>query len=114
MKVLAAAVVVLLLGWGSAGLAIRAFAQQAGAIAAPERIKAGADLFAAHCVTCHGKRMRNPQWGIDLRTFPPDGRDRFFDSVSFGKRNMPPWEDVLKPEDIEALWAYVASRDPGD
>jgi hypothetical protein len=20
---------------------------------------------------------------------------------------MPPWDDVLKPEDIEALWAYV-------
>ena len=23
------------------------------------------------------------------------------------RRGMPRWDDVLKPEDIEALWAYV-------
>jgi len=22
---------------------------------------------------------------------------------------MPPWDDVLKPDDIEALWAYVVA-----
>src|SRR5260221_660096 len=40
----------------------------------PEQIKKGADLFARNCVTCHGTRMRNPQGGIDLRTFPRDAR----------------------------------------
>ena len=29
-----------------------------------------------------------------------------FKSVTNGKNNMPPWGDVLKPNDIEALWAY--------
>ena len=77
-------------------------------------IKVGGALFAQHCTTCHGRRMRNPQWGADLRTFPKDGHDRFVDSVSYGKRTMPPWEDVLKPDQIEALWAYVSSGDPGD
>jgi len=25
---------------------------------------------------------------------------------------MPSWDDVLKPEDVEALWAYVSTGDP--
>jgi len=29
------------------------------------------------------------------------------DTVTYGVRNMPPWDDVLKPNDVEALWAYV-------
>ena len=73
-----------------------------------EQIKQGAGLFARHCATCHGTRMRNPQWGTDLRAFPRDARARFLDSVANGKRNMPPWDDVLNAEEIEALWAYVA------
>lgn len=79
-----------------------------------ERIKNGAGLFARHCATCHGTRMRNPQWAIDLRTFPHDAHDRFVDSVTNGKRNMPPWDDVLSPDEIEALWAYVVAGEPGD
>ena len=78
------------------------------------QIKQGAALFARHCATCHGTRMRNPQWAIDLRTFPRDARNRFVDSVTNGKRNMPPWDDVLKPDDLDALWAYVSTGDPGD
>jgi hypothetical protein len=27
---------------------------------------------------------------------------------------MPPWDDVLKPDDLDALWAYVSTGDPGD
>jgi len=87
-----------------------------GAIAAaqdaqfPEaKIRQGSGLFARHCATCHGTRMRNPQWAIDLRTFPRDGHGRFVDSVVNGKRQMPPWEDVLSPDEIEALWAYVVA-----
>jgi mono/diheme cytochrome c family protein len=80
----------------------------------PEQIKTGATLFARHCATCHGTRMRNPQWAIDLRQFPRDAHARFLDSVSNGKRNMPPWDDVLSPDEIEALWAYVSAVDTGD
>jgi hypothetical protein len=25
--------------------------------------------------------------------------------VPNGKRSMPPWDDVLKPDDLDALWA---------
>jgi mono/diheme cytochrome c family protein len=78
----------------------------------PEQIARGAQLFAQNCATCHGTRMRNPQWAIDLHTFPRDNKDRFVDSVMNGKRNMPSWDDVLKPEDVEALWSYVSTGDP--
>ena len=93
-----------------------AFAHAASAQDAfkPEQIKKGAGLFARNCVTCHGTRMRNPQGGIDLRTFPRDARARFVDSVTYGKRNMPSWDDVLKPDDVEALWAYVVAGEPGN
>jgi len=79
-----------------------------------EQIKKGSALFARYCATCHGTRMRNPQWAIDLREFPRDAHARFVDAVTYGKRNMPPWDDVLDPEEIEALWAYVTEGEPGD
>ncbi|MGZ3310446.1 MAG: c-type cytochrome [Xanthobacteraceae bacterium] len=108
MKVIAAA---------SLGLALvcaSAAARDDAAGVSPEEIKQGAALFARHCATCHGTRMRNPQWAFDLRTFPRDGHDRFVDSVTNGKRTMPPWDDVLEPAEIEALWAYVIAGEPGD
>jgi len=75
----------------------------------PEQIKQGAAIYAANCSTCHGNRMVKPEWAIDLGTFPRDQRARFVDSVTNGVRNMPPWGDVLKPDDIEALWAYLVA-----
>lgn len=101
----------------SLGLALicaSAAARDDAAGVSPEEIKQGAALFARHCATCHGTRMRNPQWAFDLRTFPRDGHDRFVDSVTNGKRNMPPWDDVLEPAEIEALWAYVIAGEPAD
>jgi mono/diheme cytochrome c family protein len=80
----------------------------------PERIKQGAELFARNCATCHGAHMRNPQWAIDLRTFPHDAHGRVVDSVTNGKRAMPPWDDVLAPDEIEALWAYVVAGEPAN
>ena len=34
--------------------------------------------------------------------------------VANGKRNMPAWDDVLDPEQIEALWAYVIAGEAGE
>jgi mono/diheme cytochrome c family protein len=75
----------------------------------PEQIKEGASIYAANCVTCHGERMKNPPWAIDLATFPRDERDRFVNSVTYGVRNMPPWGDVIKPDGVAALWAYLVA-----
>ena len=74
-----------------------------------EQVKTGAEIYATNCATCHGRNMKNPEWAIDLATIPKDDRQRFVQSVTNGKGNMPPWGDVLKPDDIAALWAYFST-----
>jgi mono/diheme cytochrome c family protein len=75
----------------------------------PERIRSGAAMFARNCSPCHGAHMIEPQGAFDLRTFPHDQHDRFVNAVTNGKNQMPPWRDLLKPDDVEALWAYVVA-----
>jgi mono/diheme cytochrome c family protein len=72
-----------------------------------EQVQAGADIYERNCSPCHGPRMLDPQSAFNLRNFPQDQHDRFVASVTRGKNQMPPWGDMLKPDDIEALWAYV-------
>lgn len=109
MKKRAAATFVML----SALVAAGALAQDPGAKPfPPAQIKQGADIYETRCATCHGAHMKNPPWAIDLGTFPRDERARFIDAVTNGVRNMPPWSDVLKPDDIEALWAYLVAGEP--
>jgi mono/diheme cytochrome c family protein len=77
----------------------------------PEQFKLGSDTYARHCSACHGARMKNPEGAFDLPTFPKDQKERFVRSVAKGKNSMPPWEGLLKPDEIEALWAYVVVGD---
>lgn len=71
------------------------------------QIKHGSDIYAQNCSPCHGPRMMDPQGPADLRKFPPYEKNRFVTSVTKGKNQMPPWGDLFKPDDIDALWAYV-------
>jgi mono/diheme cytochrome c family protein len=75
----------------------------------PQQIATGAEIFARNCSPCHGPRMQDPESAFDLRKFPPGEHDRFVRSVANGKNQMPPWGDLLKGDDIEALWAYVST-----
>jgi alcohol dehydrogenase (cytochrome c) len=80
----------------------------------PGQIKRGAEIYAQNCAPCHGARMADPQGAFDLRTFPRDEKNRFLNSVAKGKNNMPPWDGLLKGDEIEALWSYVvAGEKPG-
>jgi mono/diheme cytochrome c family protein len=100
--------IVLFLGFAFASAA--AMAQEPGVKPfTPEQVKMGAAVYARHCESCHGVRMIGPPWAIDLNTFPRDNRARFVDSVTYGVRNMPPWGDLLKPDEIAALWAYLVA-----
>ncbi|MGR8948816.1 MAG: c-type cytochrome [Gammaproteobacteria bacterium] len=75
-----------------------------------EQIAAGASLYADNCARCHGIEMVEPAESFfDLRTFPPDQRSRFMNSVANGKNSMPPWRSVLSEKDMSDLFAYVIS-----
>jgi mono/diheme cytochrome c family protein len=76
---------------------------------AVEQVKKGADIFAQNCSPCHGARMADPNGGFDLRTFPHEQKNRFVNSVTKGKNSMPPWGDLFKSDEIDALWAYVVA-----
>ena len=73
----------------------------------PEHINKGAGIYAQNCAPCHGPHMADPQGAFDLRSFPHDQKSRFVISVTKGKNAMPPWGDVFKTDDIDALWAYL-------
>ena len=74
-----------------------------------KQISAGAAIFARNCSPCHGAHMAEPEGAFDLRTFPHDQHSRFVNSVTNGKNSMPPWGGLLKPGEIEELWAYVVA-----
>ena len=100
--------------FGLALIGASAGAQEREAQVSPDEIKKGAALFARHCATCHERVCA-------IRNGPSIcGHSRatatalFVDSVSNGKRNMPPWDDVLDPGEIEALRAYVIAAESGD
>jgi len=46
----------------------------------------------------------------DLRRFPQDQPERFYQSVTKGKGNMPAFGDALTQKQIDVLWAYVRNR----
>lgn len=80
---------------------------QDGAPFAPDQIRKGSAIYAQNCAPCHGPQMRDPDAAFDLRKFPSDQKSRFVQSVTKGKNAMPPWGDLFKGDEIEALWAYV-------
>ena len=75
----------------------------------PEQISAGAEIYAVNCSPCHGARMQDPGSAFNLRKFPHDQRERFISSIVRGKNQMPPWGDFFKPDQLDALWAYIVA-----
>ena len=74
-------------------------------------IASGHQTYQSFCEKCHGRDMVSSGGAFfDLRTFPPTDRQRFESSVTNGKRAMPAWGNILKPTDIDELWAYVSSQ----
>ena len=81
-------------------------------VAAQDRaaITAGEAVYKENCVTCHGERVVSPGAAFDLRKLSADERPRFDKAMSDGKGQMPSWEGVLTPEEIDQVWAYIRSR----
>lgn len=81
-------------------------------VAADEALIAkGLGVYKQFCLKCHGVDMVNSgASAYDLRKYPVDQFDAFADAVMNGKGNMPAWGDILYPEELEQVWAYVATR----
>ena len=94
------------MGAALAALAVPVLAQNGEKFSA-DQVTKGSAVYAQNCAPCHGPRMRDPDAAFDLRKFPPDQKSRFVTSVTKGKNQMPPWGDLFKGDEIEALWAYV-------
>jgi mono/diheme cytochrome c family protein len=100
-------------------LASTSFADDAARLAASESSTAemaekGKALYTHHCSRCHGLNMVSPgSVAYDLRQFPHDDKARFVRSVTEGKNGrMPQWGDMLKPQEIDEIWAYVMTGRP--
>lgn len=86
-----------------------ALASTPGPAAEAARADEGARIYTQRCSSCHGENLVNVSggWSFDLRRLRPDEHDRFVDSVTAGKDNMPSWYGILSSEEIEAIWAYI-------
>ena len=76
-----------------------------------ETVAKGKAQYLRTCSQCHGFNMVNSGTTVyDLRKFPVDQADRFLNSVTNGKGNMPSFKGALEPGAIQLLWAYVSTR----
>ena len=74
----------------------------------PQQVAIGDTLYRQFCQRCHGASLRSSGAStFDLRQFPAAEHERFIESVTEGSGDMPPHGDVLAPDEIEALFAYV-------
>lgn len=98
--------------WLVLGVAIVASVAPRAALAQDKaKIDAGAQTFADYCSTCHGENLVNTgQTTFDLRKLKADERPRFENSVTNGKKQMPPWKGVLNAEQIDGLWSYIRAN----
>jgi quinohemoprotein ethanol dehydrogenase len=99
MKQTVAVAVCALIGLGAAALAQD-----------PAMIEAGEELYAEHCASCHGEKLRTTGAMPDLRELRADARARFDQMVMNGRGQMPPWQGVVSKEGLDQLWAYIRSR----
>ncbi|MBQ0944596.1 cytochrome c [Ideonella sp. 4Y16] len=82
----------------------------ASAAPAVPSAEAGRRAYTSTCARCHGINLAVTSSAyFDLRTFPKDEKERFIQSVTNGKRQMPAWGGIVKPETMESIWLYIGS-----
>jgi cytochrome c55X len=82
----------------------------ASAQSGPTDAESGRKVYTSYCARCHGINLVSMSGAyFDLRTFPRDDKERFLRSLKEGKRAMPAWQGIVKPEEMEAIWAYIGS-----
>ena len=74
------------------------------------KIDAGEAIYNDYCFTCHGENLVSTGQTFDLRRLTVADRARFENSVLNGKNQMPPWQRVISPEQIELLWHFIRAN----
>ena len=74
-----------------------------------EAAVAASSVYVSACQRCHGINLVTNGIGFDLRTFPPNDKERFVRSVTEGVRAMPAWGPTLKRDQLDLLWAYLGA-----
>jgi mono/diheme cytochrome c family protein len=77
----------------------------------------GWKMYAVTCERCHGQDALGSALAPDLRKSAATlGRDGFVQVVVNGRieKGMPAFKDVLEPQQIENVYAYVAARGSGE
>jgi mono/diheme cytochrome c family protein len=94
----------------AAACSVQAQAEAGASAAATPSVEAGRRAYTATCARCHGINLVVTSSAyFDLRTFPKDEKERFLHSVTNGKRQMPAWGGIVKPEAMESIWLYLGS-----
>jgi cytochrome c55X len=95
-----------------AWLTVGAVAAASGGALGQEQsaIDAGEKVYEEHCQSCHGEKLRSAGAMPDLRELRQDERAKFDTMVMNGRSQMPAWQGIITPQELDQLWAYVRSR----
>jgi mono/diheme cytochrome c family protein len=92
-------------------------AEQGGALQVTEVEYEGWRQYSVNCARCHGQDvLPNPVAANLLISLGPGGpidtEQKFFEVVNEGRpdRGMPAFKDIMSPEQIRAVYAYVEGR----
>jgi mono/diheme cytochrome c family protein len=78
--------------------------------AAQDSAAIGEEVYEQHCQSCHGEKLRSAGAMPDLRELGENDRTKFDTMVMEGRGQMPAWQGIVSPQELDQLWAYIRSR----
>jgi len=82
---------------------------------AVDAVAAGRAVFNQHCSHCHSPNAHSPEPSRDLRRLRLRYGERmtavFYQTVTEGRavKGMPPWKEILRPEDLARVLSFLES-----
>ena len=69
----------------------------------------GEEVYEQHCQSCHGEKLGAPA-RFPTCALGENDREKFNKMVMEGRGQMPAWQGIVSPLELDQLWAYVRSR----
>jgi mono/diheme cytochrome c family protein len=79
-------------------------------VSAQDAAAIGEEVYEQHCQSCHGEKLRSAGAMPDLRDLGENDRTKFDTMVMDGRGQMPAWQGIVSPLELDQLWAYIRSR----